>query len=80
MLYIGRTSRLKIRISQHKRKVHPNTFSARYNLNVIVYFENFSNKDEALKKERQLQKWNREWKIKLIEESNPAWNDLYNSL
>tara|TARA_R100000353_G_scaffold55683_1_gene44344 strand:- start:328 stop:540 length:213 start_codon:yes stop_codon:yes gene_type:complete len=57
VLYIGCTERLKIRISQHKRKVHPNTFSARYNLNKLVYFENFETKEEAIKRERQVKKW-----------------------
>ena len=80
VLYIGSTKRLKIRIKQHKRKVHPKTFSARYNLNKIVYYESFEVKEEALKREKQLKKWNRDWKIQLIENFNPNWNDLYDSL
>ncbi|MEL6810877.1 MAG: GIY-YIG nuclease family protein [Bacteroidota bacterium] len=77
VLYIGLTRQLKARISQHKRKVHPSTFSARYNLNRLVYFETFSSKQEGLKRERQMKKWNRNWKVQLIEELNPNWNDLY---
>jgi len=80
VLYIGMSKRLKIRIYQHKNKVHPTTFSAKYNLDKLVFFENFKIKKDALKRERQLKKWNREWKIKLIEKSNLSWNDLYANL
>lgn len=76
VLYIGITKDLKRRINQHKRKVHPNTFSARYNLNKLVYFEKLPSKVEALKRERQMKKWNRDWKINLIEKNNPNWKDL----
>lgn len=77
VLYIGVTKRLKTRIYQHKNKVHKSTFSARYNLNRLVYFENFEIKEDALKRERQMKKWNRDWKIELIEKSNSSWKDLY---
>lgn len=80
VLYIGSTTRLKIRIGQHKRKVHPTAFSARFNLNKLVYFKHLPNKEGMLKKERQLKKWNRDWKIRLIEEMNPDWEDLYHKL
>ena len=80
VLYIGATEQLKIRISQHKRKVHPTTFSARYNLDKLVYFEYFSSKEEMLQREKKMKKWNRAWKIKLIEEKNKDWLDLYSSL
>lgn len=80
VLYIGSTGRLKIRISQHKRKAHPTTFSAKYNLSKLVYFEEYETKGEALKREKQLKKWNRDWKVNLIEKFNPKWDDLYDSL
>ena|SRR5699024_2080954 len=76
VLYIGITNNLKRRMSQHRRKVHPKTFSARYNLCKLIYFESFSSKKEALKRERQMKKWNRAWKIELIEKENPEWKDL----
>ena len=57
--------------------MHPDTFSARYNLDKLVYFEEYKSKDEATLRENQMKKWNREWKIALIEKSNPQWNDLY---
>ena len=76
VLYIGVTKDLKRRIRQHKNKVHPTTFSARYNLNVLVYFENHEKKEDALLREKQMKKWNRDWKIELIEKTNPNWEDL----
>ena len=77
MLYIGVTKDLKRRVYQHKNKVHPNTFSARYNLDKLIYFEEFEDRQKAHQRERRMKKWNRDWKIKLIEEKNPNWDDLY---
>jgi len=76
VLYIGITKDLKRRIRQHKNKVHPTTFSARYNLNMLVYFENHENKENALLREKRMKKWNRDWKVELIEKENPNWQDL----
>ncbi|HEX9825444.1 MAG TPA: GIY-YIG nuclease family protein [Flavobacteriaceae bacterium] len=80
VLYIGMSRNLKRRVYQHKNKAHPSTFSARYNLDKLVYFETFENKDEAKLKEKRMKKWNRAWKIELIEKTNPKWIDLYNDL
>ncbi|WP_299125171.1 GIY-YIG nuclease family protein [uncultured Winogradskyella sp.] len=80
VLYIGKTKRLKKRIYQHKTKAHPNTFSARYNLDKLVYFEAFETEDEANLREKRMKKWYRAWKIELIEKSNPEWKDLYEVL
>ena len=80
ILYIGFTKGLKKRIYQHKNKVHPSTFSARYNLDKLIYFEYFETENEAKSREKQIKKWNREWKIELIEKENPYWKDLYNDL
>ncbi len=79
-MYIGFTKRIKGRIYQHKNKVHPNTFSARYNLDKLVYFEEHENPDEARLREKRMKKWDRDWKIELIEKSNPDWMDLYEDL
>ncbi|WP_459212488.1 GIY-YIG nuclease family protein [Aquimarina rhabdastrellae] len=76
VLYIGVTKDLKRRIQQHKRKVHPTTFSARYNLNKLIYFERYSTKEEAYLRERQMKKWKRSWKIELIEKENPSWEEI----
>ena len=80
VLYIGMSKDLKRRIYQHKNKVHPTTFSAKYNLNKLIYFEVFETKTEASVREKQLKKWNRDWRIELIETTNPNWEDLYKSL
>ena len=80
VLYIGYTKRLKERIYQHKNKVHPATFSARYNLDKLVYFEKFEIEEEARLREKRMKKWNRDWKVELIEKKNPDWTDLYNNL
>ena len=66
-MYIGETNNLKKRIYQHKNKVHPNTFSARYNLDKLVYFEELEIEVKAKLREMQMKKWNRDWKIELIE-------------
>ena len=80
VLYIGFTKRLKERIYQHKNKAHPTTFSARYNLDKLVYFEEFEIEKEARLREKRMKKWNRDWKIELIEKENPDWTDLYRDL
>jgi putative endonuclease len=77
-LYVGETGNIKSRTSQQKRKVHPETFSEKYNLNTLVYFEVQDSRDAGLKREKQLKKWNRDWKIRIIEEKNPDWIDLSN--
>jgi putative endonuclease len=60
--------------------VHPNTFSARYNLDKLVYFEELEIEVKAKLREMQMKKWNRDWKIELIEKVNPEWKDLYCNL
>jgi len=80
VLYIGMTKDLKRRIYQHRNKVHPTTFSVKYNLNKLIYFEVFDTKTEASVREKQMKKWNRNWKIELIEKDNSNWIDLYENL
>lgn len=80
VFYIGETNDLIKRIYQHKNKVHPKTFSARYNLDKLVYFEVVNSKERAKIIEKQMKKWNRAWKIELIEKSNSEWMDLYTVL
>ena len=75
-LYIGVTSNLVQRIYQHKNK-QVKGFSFKYNLNKLVYFEQFEDMDSAILREKRLKKWNREWKNRLINELNPSWKDLY---
>ena len=75
-LYIGVTSNLVQRIYQHKNK-QVFGFSAKYNLNKLIYFEQFEDMDSAILREKRLKNWNREWKNRLINEFNPSWRDLY---
>ena len=78
VLYIGVTSDLFSRISEHKSKKYPDSFTARYKCNKLVYYEMFPSIEEAIGKEKQMKKWKREWKIKLICDANPNWLDLFN--
>lgn len=78
-LYIGVTSNLLQRIWQHKHKVIDG-FSKKYNLTMIVYFEFHETMENAIIREKQLKKWKRQWKLKLIEEKNPNWHDLYHEI
>ena len=76
VLYIGVTDNLGERVKEHKLKVYPNSFTSRYNCNKLVYFEEFENGSDASLREKRFKKWNRAWKIDLIEEMNPNWSDL----
>jgi putative endonuclease len=75
-LYIGVTSDLISRVWQHKYKITAG-FSAKYNLTKLVYFEMFEDMYEAISREKQLKAGPRKAKIRLIEEHNPEWRDLY---
>ncbi len=78
-LYIGVTNDLKRRIYEHKNKLIDG-FSKRYSLDILVYYEETSSIESAIIREKQLKKWKRGWKIELIEEKNPTWEDLYELL
>ena len=74
-LYIGATSNLIQRIAQH-RSGSFGGFTAKYELNHLVWFEQHATMEHAITREKQLKKWNRAWKIRLIEEDNPDWRDM----
>ena len=74
-LYTGVTSNLVKRIFEHKEKV-VNGFSAKYNLDLLVYYEEWWNIEEAIQREKQLKAGNRKKKLSLIESINPDWKDL----
>ncbi|MBW1849739.1 MAG: GIY-YIG nuclease family protein [Deltaproteobacteria bacterium] len=78
-LYIGISSDLIKRIWQHKEKV-VGGFTKKYNVNRLVYFEQFTDPQNAIKREKRLKKYERQWKINLIEKDNPQWKDLYNTI
>ena len=75
-LYTDVTADLQSRYIQHIEKVYPKSFSARYNLNKLVYYELFSSITDAIDREKQIKAGSRAKKIKLIEQENPNWNDL----
>lgn len=76
VLYIGCTDNIIERVKEHKLKIYPKSFTAKYNCDKLIYFEEFNNGTTASKREMQFKKWKRDWKIKLIEEMNPSWCDL----
>lgn len=73
--YIGVTSDLLRRLCEHKRKAKKG-FSSKYNLTKLVYYEVTNSSIDAIAREKQLKKWHREWKLNLIKEFNPDFNDL----
>ncbi|MEO9512945.1 MAG: GIY-YIG nuclease family protein [Flavobacteriaceae bacterium] len=75
-IYIGMTDNLDERVKEHKLKVYPKSFTARYNCDKLIYFETFDDGMEAIGRGRSFKKWKKNWKIKLIEEMNPSWADL----
>jgi putative endonuclease len=79
VLYIGVTNKLRRRIYEHSNKLTPG-FTMKYNINKLVYYEHFDNINDAIRREKQLKKWNRKWKEELINKVNPEWNDLYNKI
>jgi len=76
VIYIGLTDNIEERVKEHKLKIYPRSFTARYNCDKLMYFEEFEDGAEAGIREKQFKKWKRDWKIELIEEMNPCWNDL----
>lgn len=74
-LYIGVTNNLQRRLYEHINKVNKG-FTEKYNVHHLVYFEEHLEILEAIQREKQLKKWKRAWKIRLIEERNREWNDL----
>ena len=80
VLYAGVTSNLKSRMESHRTRKYPNSFTARYNADKLVWFQEFDSIIDARDRERQLKAGNRARKIKLIEEMNPEWKDLYDIL
>jgi len=79
MLYIGVTSNLIRRVYEHRTKAAPG-FTKKYDVTRLVYFEIFDDAMSAIEREKELKKWRRDWKIRLIEEANPDWADLYEGL
>ena len=78
-LYIGVTNDLVRRVAEHKSKI-AESFTKRYDVVRLVYFETFDGIEQAIHREKRLKKWTRAWKVQLIEGENPNWDDLYPSI
>jgi putative endonuclease len=78
-LYIGVTNNLIRRVFEHKSNAVPG-FTKKYDVKRLVHFEIYDDIENAIRREKRLKKWNRAWKIRLIEENNPNWSDLYPSI
>ena len=75
-LYLGVTNDIVRRVSEHRMKV-AGGFTARYGVDKLVWFEIYEDAITAITREKELKKWRRDWTIRLIEEQNPEWVDLY---
>ncbi|MCB0493831.1 MAG: GIY-YIG nuclease family protein [Cyclobacteriaceae bacterium] len=80
VLYTGVTSDLFSRLNEHTEKEYPKSFTARYNINKLVYYENFHSIEEAIIREKQIKAGSRKAKIKLIISINPEWKDLFEEI
>jgi putative endonuclease len=70
------TNSLYTRVKQHKRAEDAKAFTARYNIHRLVYFEEYESRQRAIEREKQIKRWRREKKVRLIESVNPDWRDL----
>ena len=79
-LYVGITTDLVRRVHQHRNEIFTDCFTRRYDIKTLVWFETHLNSMTAMKREKQLKKWERTWKIRLINEANPEWRDLFDDI
>ena len=77
--YVGVTSDIVRRVYEHRTKA-VQSFTSRYNITRLVWFEIYDDPTSAITREKELKKWKRAWKSQLIEKENPQWNDLYDSI
>ena len=80
VLYTGVTNDLIRRVYEHKKHIDKSSFTSRYNVENLVYYEVTTDVDSAIAREKQIKGWNRKRKERLIETKNPNWNDLYESI
>ncbi len=78
-LYVGVTNNLVRRVYEHKNDFIKG-FTQRYGVHMLVHYEQCESADSALQREKRLKSWHRDWKIRLIEETNPEWKDLYQEI
>ena len=77
-IYVGVTSDLRHRMAEHDQGLFDG-FTRRHGIKLLVYYEMHATMDDAIRREKQLKKWNRTWKLRLIEQMNPEWENLFNS-
>ena len=80
VIYTGVTNDLVRRVYEHKHHLDKNSFTARYNVDKLVYYEETSSSRAAIEREKQIKDWSRKKKNKLIENKNPNWQDIYDSI
>ena len=80
VIYTGVTNDLIRRVYEHKQHLDKSSFTAQYNIDRLVYFEQTSSSRAAIEREKQIKSWNRARKNQLIEAQNPDWMDLYDSI
>jgi putative endonuclease len=78
-LYTGVTSNLVKRVYEHKNNL-ADGFTKKYNVHLLVWYEVHQTAESSMTREKQIKSWKRAWKLRLIEENNPAWNDLYEDI
>jgi putative endonuclease len=78
-LYTGVTGALNQRVWEHREEIFEG-FTKRYGVKLLVYYEVHEDPSEAIKREKQIKRWRRAWKLRLIEKDNPQWADLYDNL
>jgi putative endonuclease len=80
VIYTGVTNGLLRKITVHKQKINPRSFTARYNVDKLVYYEEFDDINNAIAREKQIKGWSRQKKLDLIKSTNPKFRDLYYDL
>ena len=80
VIYTGVTNDVVRRVYEHKNNLDPDSFTAKYSVHKLVYFEETSSRYEAISREKQIKSWNRKRKNELVESMNPKWMDLYDSI
>lgn len=79
-IYIGVTSDLLSRVRQHKDHLFRNSFTDRYDVTTLVWYEALGDAESAIRREKQMKEWRRAWKVELIQEANPQWRDLWDEV
>jgi putative endonuclease len=80
VLYVGVTSNLRDRITQHRDKIYPTSFTAKYNCSDLLYYRGYHHIEEAIAEEKRIKAGSRNGKLNLIYEMNPLWKDLFDSM